>query len=116
MLFMDRGEGILRTMNYVRQILVNLFSLFEGLENIGSHLGIEGYIHGIAAECENLVAIIKDQGQEIQRQRLEISALKTELEMANRLFYTVNTELLQMRVDVTQVVQPPPMRKIEELY
>jgi|LauGreDrversion4_2_1035121.scaffolds.fasta_scaffold422987_2 hypothetical protein len=102
-------------MNFVKQILVNLFSLFEGLENIGSHLGIEGFILGIAAECENLVAIIKKQDQEIERQRLEITALKAELELANRLFYTVNADLLHMRVDMAQVLQPPT-RKIEELY
>jgi hypothetical protein len=102
-------------MNFVKHILVNLFSLFEGLEGIGSHLGIEGYINGIAAECENLVAIIKDQDREIERQRLEISALKAELEMANQLFYTVNTNVLQMRVDMAQVLRPPPMKKIEEL-
>ena len=110
------GRHTHSTMNFVKQILVNLFTLFEGLENIGSHLGIEGYINGIAAECQTLVAIIKDQDQEIERQRLEIIALKTELEMANRLFYTLNTNVLQMRIDMAQVLQPPPTRKIEELY
>jgi hypothetical protein len=95
-------------MEYARQALINLYALFEGLENIGSHIGIEGYIIGIADECQRMANIIRDQEREIRE-------LKAELELANEVFATVNTDVINMRSSLSHVLYPQQMKKIEEL-
>ena len=96
------------TMEYARQALINLYALFEGLENIGSHIGIESYIIGIAEECQGMANIIRDQEREIRE-------LKAELELANEVFATVNTDVINMRSSLSHVLYPQQMKKIEEL-
>ena len=101
-------KSIHTTMEYARQALINLYALFEGLENIGSHIGIEGYIIGIAEECQGMANIIRDQEREIRE-------LKAELELANEVFATVNTDVINMRSSLSHVLYPQQMKKIEEL-
>ena len=95
-------------MEYARQALINLYALFEGLENIGSHTGIEDYIIGIAEECQGMANIIRDQEREIRE-------LKAELELANEVFATVNTDVINMRSSLSHVLYPQQTKKIEEL-
>ena len=95
-------------MEYARQALINLYALFEGLENIGSHTGIESYIIGIAEECQGMANIIRDQEREIRE-------LKAELELANEVFATVNTDVINMRSSLSHVLYPQQTKKIEEL-
>jgi hypothetical protein len=97
-------------MEYARQAL---YTILEELENIGS---LESYIIRIADEFQKLADTIRHQDREIQRQCLEIQALKAELDMANMVFATLNTNVAHMRHTVSQVLHPPPQtKKIEEL-
>lgn len=95
-------------MEYARQALITLYALFEGLEKIGSHMGIESYIIGIAEECQKMANIIRDQEREIRE-------LKAELELANEVFATVNTDVINMRNSLSHVLYPQQIKKIEEL-
>ena len=100
-------------MEYARQALITLYTIFEELENIGS---LEPYVIRIADEFQKLVDIIRHQDRELERQHLEIQALKAELDMANSVFATLNTDVAHMRYAVSQVLQPTPQTKqIEEL-
>ena len=89
-------------MEYARQALIRLYSLFEKLEHIGS---LEPYIISIADEFQKLANIIRDQDREIR-------ALRAELELVNEVFATVNTDVIHMRGSLSQVLHP---KKIEVL-
>jgi hypothetical protein len=100
-------------MEYARQALITLYTIFEELENIGS---LEPYIIRIADEFQKLADIIRHQDRELERQHLEIESLKAELELANTVFGKLNADVAHMRYSVSQVLQPlPQTKKIEEL-
>jgi hypothetical protein len=93
-------------MEYARQALIKLYALFEGLENIGI---AEPYIISIADEFQNLVNIIRYQNRQIEE-------LKAELELANSVFSTLNTDVIHMRSTLSNVLHPKKPKKIEELF
>lgn len=90
-------------MEYARQTLINLYRLLQGLDNISSHINIE-----ISDGCQKLENIIRDQ-------ELEIRELKAKLEVANEVFSTVNTDVINMRTSISHVLYPQQIKKIEEL-
>jgi hypothetical protein len=92
-------------MEYARQALIKLYALFEGLENIGA---AEPYIISMADEFQKLVNVIRYQDQQIQE-------LRAELEMANSVFATLNTDVIHMRSTLSNVLHPTKPKKIEEL-
>ena len=51
----------------------------------------------------------------IRDQEREIRELKAELELANEVFATVNTDVINMRSSLSHVLYPQQMKKIEEL-
>jgi hypothetical protein len=92
-------------MEYARQALIKLYALFEGLENIGI---VEPYIISIADEFQKLVNVIRYQDRQIQE-------LRAELEMANSVFATLNTDVIHMRSTLSHILHPIKPKKIEEL-
>lgn len=95
-------------MEYARQTLITLYRLLQGLDDISSHINIESYIIEISDGCQKLENIIRDQ-------ELEIRELKAKLEVANEVFSTVNTDVINMRTSISHFLYPQQIKKIEEL-
>lgn len=89
-------------MEYIIAPINALNKLFGELENIGSHMD---YINWIKAQCNKFIDIIRDQDRQIQ-------GLKAEIDMANSIFSTINTDVLHMRKSISQTKD---RRYVEEL-
>lgn len=95
-------------MNNFTYIQSTLDTLFEGIESVASHLDIHIFTNGLRYQYQKILDIIREQNREIEQ-------LKAELAMANKVFMTLNTDVLHMRNTISEVLQQPQMKKIEEL-